>query len=160
MIVIINGAPGSGKSQTAKILFEQTGNSAWIEGDHLLATNPHDHGEQRHLRYKNIAALAKNYHDGGFKNIFISFVYGRTEDLSEQHNLLRGIDTVKVVTLIPNNQTLKKRHKEDSYKRATIEESVELNNKIAELQNIEIVDNSDISIEEVVKQIKQKVNII
>lgn len=158
MILIINGAPGSGKTKTAQFLFESTDKSALIDGDWLLAINPEDRKEKRHLRYKNIAAVAKNYHKAGFTNIFISFVYTRPEDLVEQTNLLRSLEPVLVFALIPNEEILRKRHAEDTYKREEIESSIELNNKINELENIEKIDNSNLSIEEVASLIKDKIN--
>lgn len=156
MIVIINGAPASGKTKTAKLLFESTDKSALIDGDWLLATNPHDHGEQRFLRYKNISTLAKNYYEAGFTNIFIAFVYARAEDLTEQVNQLAEIDTVKVFALVPHVDTLRKRHLEDSYKRASIDETLDLHTKIQNLKSMEIVDNTDMSPEEVANHIKSK----
>jgi len=159
MIVIINGAPGAGKTKTAKYLFESTDKSALIDGDWLLAINPEDRKEKRHLRYKNIAAIARNYCEAGFTNIFISFVYIRSEDLLEQINLLKDLGEVLVFALIPNEEVLRKRHTEDTYKREEIESSVKLNNKINELGNIEKIDNSNLSIEEVSKIIKDKISI-
>jgi adenylate kinase family enzyme len=159
MIVIINGAPGAGKTKTAQFLFESTDKSAFVDGDWLLAINPEDRKEKRHLRYKNIAAITRNYYEDGFTNIFISFVYTRPEDLSEQINLLKDLDQVLVFALIPNDEALRKRHAEDTYKREEIESSVELNNKINELENIEKIDNSNLPIEEVARIIKDKINI-
>lgn len=159
MFVIINGAPGSGKSSTAKCLFENIDKSACVDGDWLLATTPHDHGEQRSLRYKNIASVARNYYEGGFTTVFISFVYVRDEDLSEQVGLLSDLDSVKVFALVPNEKILRKRHLGDSYVREGIESSIKLNEQIAILKNIEIIDNSEMSVAEVAQYIKQKLGI-
>lgn len=159
MIVIINGAPGAGKSKTAKLLFESTNNSAYVDGDWLLATNPHDHKDQRHLRYKNIASVAGNYSKAGFENIFISFVYARQEDLSEQINSLKDLDKVRVFALVPNEEILRKRHSEDTYKREPIDSSAELNRKIALLEDVEVIDNTSLSVEEVANKIKQSLGI-
>lgn len=159
MFVIINGAPGSGKSSTAKFLFENLDKSAYVDGDWLLATTPQDHGEQRRLRYKNIASVARNYYEGGFTTVFISFVYVRDEDLAEQVRLLSDLDSVKVFALVPSEEILRKRHLGDSYRREGIESSIKLNQQIAVLKDIEIIDNSEISIEEVSQLIKQKLMI-
>lgn len=159
MIVIITGAPGSGKTKTSKLLFETTDNSAWVDGDSALTTNPFDRNKQRHLRYKNIASLVNNYIEEGFINIFISFVYARNEDIKEQISLLNEKETViKVFALVANAETLNKRHLNDDYKRVNVESSIELNNKINELGNAEKIDNSNLSIEEVAKIIKVKIN--
>ncbi len=149
MIIIVTGAPGSGKSKTCKHLLELTENSAWIDGDSLLATNPFNRSEQRLIRYKNIAFLVKNYYEGGFKTIYISFVYARQGDLETQINLFEDMDKMKVFALIPNNKSLSKHHLGDAYNRVDIKSSVELNNKIALLDNLEIIDNSNLSIDDV-----------
>lgn len=159
MIIIINGAPGSGKTSTAKLLFENTNNSAFIDGDWLLATTPHDHTEQRHLRYKNIASVARNYYKAGFSTVFISFVYVNQEDLSAQIDLLKDLTDVKVFALICNEEILRKRHSEDSHKREEIESSIDLNKKIAALDNVEIINNSNISVEEAANKIKHRLSL-
>lgn len=159
MFIIITGAPGSGKTNTAKQLFEGIDKSALVDGDWLLATTPHDHGDQRHLRYKNIASVARNYYEGGFKTVFISFVYVNQDDLSEQIELLNDLAPVRVFALVPREEILRKRHVEDTYKREPIDSAVNLNNMIKSLSDIEIIDNSDISIEETVNVIKQNLNL-
>ncbi len=160
MIVIINGAPGSGKSKTTERLFLTTDNSTGIDGDYLLAINPSKNGEEeRQLRYKNIATLARNYHEAGYKNIFISFVYAGKTGLSEQIELLKAIDSIHVFSLVPQEETLRKRHQADTYKREEIASVIEINNKIAQMNDSELIDNTNLSIDEVVNRIKQKLNL-
>jgi adenylylsulfate kinase-like enzyme len=155
MIIIITGAPGSGKTVTAKYLFENTNNSAYIDGDWMRVVNPRErngnNNDQRKLGYKNTACVVTNYHENGYTNIFIAFVYMQDEHLQEQVDLLKEIDTVKVFALVPNEETLGKRHREDLYKREGIESSLDLNKKIANLKNVKVIDNSILRIEEVAK---------
>lgn len=159
MITIITGAPGSGKTKTAKLLFETTDNSAWVDGDTALVTNPFDRNKQKHLRYRNVASLVGNYIDEGFANIFISFVYASNENLNEQIDLLSKKETVfKTFALVPNAEILSKRHLSDDYKRVGIEESTDLNDKIKQLENVDFIDNSNLTIEETVNKIKEKIN--
>lgn len=156
MITIITGAPGSGKTITAKLLFETTNMSAWVDGDNALTTNPSDRNQQRSLRYKNIAFQINNYIDSGFTNAIISFVYVRNEDIKEQISLFNNKEIpVKVIALVTNAETLNKRHLNDDYKRAGIEESINLNNKITKLENVDFIDNSKLTIEETVSKIKK-----
>lgn len=155
MIIIVNGAPGSGKTKTVRHLMETTLNSAAIDGDFLLGINPQNRtDEERTLRYKNIADVAKNYFEFGYKTIFISFVYGKSQ-LEEQIDFLKNTDNVEVFALVPNEETLRNRHSGDKYDREDIESSIELNRRIAEIENIQIIDNSNLSIEEVAGKIKQ-----
>lgn len=157
MTIIITGAPGSGKTKTTKLLFETTDNSAWIDGDSALTTNPFDRNKQKHLRYKNIADLVNNYIDEGFTNIFISFVYARNEDLKEQISLLNEKETmIRVFALTPDIKTLNRRHLNDDYKRVSVNSSIDLNNKIKQLETIELIDNSYLTLEETVNKIKEK----
>jgi len=158
MIIIVTGAPGSGKTKTSKLLFETTDNSAWVDGDSVLVTNPFDRNKQKRLRYKNIASLVRNYIDEGFINVFISFVYARNEDLKEQISLINEKETVvRVFALVLNTEALSKRHLNDDYERVSLESSVGLNNKIRGLENVEFIDNSNITIEETADKIKEKI---
>lgn len=159
MIIIINGAPGSGKTKTVQQLMESTLNSAAIDGDPLLGINPFSRKiEERQIQYENIAVVARNYHDHGYKTIFISFVYGQSQ-LEIQRKLLENIDKVEVFVLVPNEETLRNRHETDSYVRETIESSIGLNKDMAELKNVHIIDNSHMTIEQVRNQIKKTLNL-
>jgi dephospho-CoA kinase len=159
MITIITGAPGSGKTKTAKLLFETTDMSAWVDGDSALTANPSDRNLQRSLRYKNIASQINNYIDSGFTNAIISFVYVRNEDIKEQISLLNNNEIpVKVIALVTDAETLSKRHLNDDYKRVNVEESINLNNKIKLLENVDFIDNSNLTIEETVSKIKETIN--
>ena len=86
-------------------------------------------------------------------------MYVRDEDLSEQVELLSDLNSVKVFALVPNEEILRKRHLGDSYVREGIESSIKLNQQIATLKNIEIIDNSDLSVGEVARMIKEKLKI-
>lgn len=156
MIVIINGAPGSGKTKTALYLFDNTSPSAIIDGDHMLGINPQNRtDEELDLRQKNITMVAKNYHENGYSTIFVAFVYMGPTYLSKQIELLKTIDDVKVIALAPNEETLRNRHLTDDYKREGIESSIDINNKIKELPADEIIDNSEMTIEEVGEHIRK-----
>ncbi len=160
MIVIINGAPGSGKTKTAEYLFLHTEHSALIDGDVMLTINPQKRTEEElTLREENIAAVAKNYHRHGYSIIFLAFVYMGPLYLAKQVDLLQEIDSVKVVGLVPTERTLRERHMHDEYKREGIESSIEINKKIAALKDMHIIDNSSLTIEEVAGKIKSIVGL-
>ena len=156
MVVIINGAPGTGKSRTAEALLLKTPQSAWIDGDWLLAIHPRNGtNEERILRYTQIAGVAKTYYENGYTTIFISFVYPGPTSLSEQVELLTAIDQVKVVSLITDSEELRKRHLLDTYKREGIENSIELNNKISILNVDCQINNTNVTLDEVVAKIQE-----
>ncbi len=158
MIIIINGAPGSGKSKTAELLNKTTPNSAWIDGDWLLRINPRTNSDsERDLRYEQIANVARTYHDHGYKNVFISFVYFGPIGLKHQIEFLNQIDEVKVFALAPSDESLSERHAGDSSPREDIYSSVEINTKLRSLTGVEFIDNSNLSVEETVELIKAKI---
>ena len=160
MFVIINGAPGSGKSTTAKLLFETIPQSAYVDGDTLLAINPEEKNDStRQIRYKNIAATAKNYHESGYKHVFISFVYMKSADLNEQIELLKDTDEVKVFSLITDEDTLRQRHANDSATREPIESSIKLNESISTIEEGEKIDNSNMSIDDTAALIRNKLGL-
>ena len=154
MIVIINGAPGTGKTKTAEELNSKIPQSALIDGDCLLAINPRNNSdEERSLRYKLIAEVAKIYYQHGYLTIFIAFVYPGPSSLSEQIQLLSNFDQVKVVSLITDNEELRRRHQSDNYKRGGIENSIRLNDQIKKLTETELIDNTHLSLEQVAEEI-------
>ena len=160
MIAIITGAQDKKKTKTAKYLFENTERSALIDGDWLLAINPEQkNDEERLLRYKNIFTLAKSYHEGGFVNIFISFVYISDANLQEQIKQLKEIDKVNVFALTPTEEKLRERHASDAYKREGIESSININEQIKKLSTDETIDNSAMTVEEVAEAIRIKLEL-
>lgn len=157
MIIIINGAPGVGKSKTAELLHEQTQNSAWVDGDWLLRVNPLTGSDkERFLRYELIGTLAERYKKHGYETIVISFVYMGPNALAKQLEYLEKVDTVKVFSIVVNKEALTHRHTNDTYPREKLESSLEINEKIRNLEGTEIIDTSDLSLKEVVEVIKKK----
>lgn len=158
MILIINGAPGVGKSKTAESLNLKISQSAWIDGDWLLAINPWTGVDQeRQLRYQQIAVVAKNYHDFGLTTIIISFVYPGQNGLAEQISLLEKIDQVKVVSLVVDPEILTHRHSTDPRDREKLENALDLNEKIKQLPDTEFIDNSEMTLEQTAEAVLQKI---
>lgn len=157
MIVIINGAPGTGKSKVAELLNGRVANSAWIDGDWMLRINPREGSvNERNLRYRQIANATRTYFEAGYKTIFISFVYMGPVGLTKQLDMLKKIDDVNIFALTASNNVLAKRHQTDSYKREGIEESIKINQKIKTLEDVEFIDTSDLAISDVAKIIESK----
>ncbi len=155
MIVIINGAPGTGKTKTAEVLLSQTFQSAAIDGDWLLGINPRNGtDDERRLRYKQIAGVIKVYIENGYKTIFVTFVYPGATSLSEQIELL-SFDKVRVISLITEPEQLKKRHADDPREREEVESSIKLNDQIKQLSNCDFIDNTNLSPEETAEKISK-----
>jgi broad-specificity NMP kinase len=158
MIIIITGAPGSGKTKTAELLNKTILNSAWIDGDCALGVNPQIRSDAEvDIRYSNIASMVKNYKAASYEHVFISFVYPNNQWLEEQIEKFDSVDTVKVFGLITKNEVLKARHKQDTYTREDIDSSIELNDQIRNIANIQIIDNSDLTLDQVSERIQEEI---
>lgn len=123
----------------------------------MLRSNlPDPEGKLRLFRYRNIADLTKSYISIGCDFVIISFVYVGPIGLSDQINLLKTTDKVKVFNLVTNEKSLRKRHNNDSYERESIEESIKLNESIRKISGVEMIDNSEKTIGEIVQIIIDK----
>ena len=118
----------------------------------MLRSNLSDPEEKLRLfRYQNIANLTKSYINIGCDFVIISFVYVGPIGLSDQINLLKTLDKIIVFNLITNEKSLRERHNNDSYEREDIEESIKLNERIKKFEGVEVIDNSEKTIEETIQ---------
>ena len=111
-IIIIHGAPGTGKSTVAKILHEKL-RSPWFEFGWIPEfrhLNPHTEipwEQEAEISFENLILVAKNYIAHGFENIIIT-------DINFDSQILRlpqvfaGVD-YKLFTLYAEDATIKER---------------------------------------------------
>ena len=72
-IILINGQGGAGKSSVAKLLSQELKNSAYIDVDSLVSTNPWEFGDESdNLAIRNAISLIHNFSSANFQNIIIS----------------------------------------------------------------------------------------
>ncbi|MCL2447197.1 MAG: AAA family ATPase [Oscillospiraceae bacterium] len=110
-IIVIHGAPGSGKTTVARLLHERL-RSPWFEFgwipefQHL---NPHtkiSYEQEELISFENLMLVARNYNRHGFRNIILSDL--RCRCVEKIPYALQGSD-YRIFTLFADNETCKQR---------------------------------------------------
>ncbi len=138
-LIILSGAPGSGKSTTAKILQKKLGSPyidfGWMREWHLLPDWSNQSQEELNMAFENLTFILENYLKHDYKNIIVT-------DLREEYvkRLSESFPSknVLVVTLVVNDaeelrqRVLGKRDSGFKDDKASIEwnESVKMRNDI------------------------------
>lgn len=159
-LIIVNGAPGSGKTTISKLLHKRL-DSVFIDfGDNLRT--PHldilwkrASNKEENMTFENLAFILKNYIKNGYKDIIIT-------DLSDEKVLkLAKIflkNKVLIITLLVDNKELEKRvinPKRDSGFR-NVKKAIEHNKQIIErkqLKNEIRIDNNQNNPKNTIKKI-------
>ena len=159
--IIINAAPGVGKSTLLKLLEERlSGGYAVVDGDDVGRTIPLVRSvDWLNLMQDNIVSCAKNYKKYNIKTLIIAFVFPTKERLQRLSNLLKDEKClVYHITLICDPNELKKRIRiRNSQKLISIPRALEINNKIKELKSNYSVDTTNKSPDEVADVICEKI---
>ena len=74
-LIIINGAPGVGKSAVANLLFSKLNNSAFLNGDDVWRIDPFEVNEiTKNPVEDNIAYVLRNYIKAQYECVILSWV--------------------------------------------------------------------------------------
>ena len=112
-LIIINGAPGVGKSVVGNLLFSRLDNSTFLDGDDVWRINPFEVNEiTKGLVEENIASVLRNYIEAQYEYVILTWVLHQQSIID---NLLSKLNDLKfntrIFTLIADEEVLLERLK-------------------------------------------------
>ena len=159
--IIINGAPGVGKSTLLKLLEDKLSKGyALVDGDDVGRTIPLDNSvEWLNLIQDNIVSCAKNFKKYKINTLIISFVFPSNERLQRLSNFLKNEEcNVYHITLICDSKELEKRIKlRNTQKLISVSKALKLNDEIKRLNSYCSVNTTNKSPEKVVDIIYKEI---
>ena len=110
-IIIIAGAPGTGKSSLAKLLQERSGapmfEFGWIPEFRNRPNGLIPYDEEEQISFENLILVSKNYLRHGYRGIILTDLTDRR--IEELSRVLSGYDYRIVTLVIDDEQVLKQR---------------------------------------------------
>ena len=89
-LIIINGAPGVGKSTVGNLLFSRLNNSAILDGDDVWRINPFKVTDvTRDIVEQNITFVLGNYMKSNYEHVILTWVLHRQSIID---SLLKGLE--------------------------------------------------------------------
>ncbi|MNC13364.1 Shikimate kinase [compost metagenome] len=161
-LIIINGAPGVGKTTVSKELYKSLHKSVWLDGDWCWMMNPWVVTEENiKMVESNITYLLRNYvSNSTFDYIIFNWVLHREEIMLR---LLEGIHDLQyeltTITLTCTNESLRERMLLDNRTQEQIETSCNKLKLYEEMKTYKIDTTNMSSIEAVIK-IKELIKVL
>ena len=126
-LIIINGAPGVGKSTVGSLLFSKLGNSAFLDGDDVWRINPFEVTDvTRNIVERNIVFVLRNYITAGYKYVILAWVLHQQSIID---HLLHNLDDLKfkvtIFTLICDEVTLLERRRQQGKEGSDLDISID-----------------------------------
>ena len=115
-LIIINGAPGIGKTTIGRLLHNRLSNSAFLDGDEVWRINPFEVNEKtKSLVEKNITLVLRNYFEAGYEYVILAWVLHQQSIIDR---LVSHLDDLKpeihIFTLVADESTLVARLQDDA----------------------------------------------
>ena len=153
-LVIINGAPGIGKTTVAEVVFSKLPNSALLDGDDVWRVNPFEVNDRtKAVVERNIPFVLRSYLDAGYEYVLLTWVMHKQEIIDRVVGSLDGLDFgLHVFTLVAEEGVLCERWRD----RAGRNEAPALvMDRLRESRRLEttLIETSDMSPEQVAEEI-------
>ncbi len=105
-ILIINGAPGIGKTTVARLLFARLNDCAYLCGDSVWQINPFEVTERtKTIVEKNIPFVLRSYLEAGYQFVILDWVMHRQEIIDRILSPLADLNfEAKVFTLVADEK--------------------------------------------------------
>jgi adenylate kinase family enzyme len=136
-VIILNSAPGAGKSTSLKLIEEKLGSGyAVIDGDDVGRIMPLKKSiEWLNLIQDNLASCAKNFREHDTNTLIVCFVFPTVERLQRLVNLLEKNDfsTFHIKLTCPSDVLAERIKTRNTQKVVNVQRALELNGKIEKL---------------------------
>ena len=122
-LILINGAPGVGKSTAARLVFARLPNAAFLDGDDVWQINPFEVTDRtKAIVERNIPFVLRGYLEAGYDYVILAWVMHRQAIIDWLLNQFRDLDLeVGVFTLVAEEATAQARWRECSGQQGTSE---------------------------------------
>ncbi len=110
-LVIINGAPGIGKSTVAELVFAGLTNAAFLDGDDVWRIKPFEVNERtKAVVNRNIPFVLRSYLEAGYEWVLLAWVMHRQEIIDLVVAALSDLDfDLHIFTLVAEEEALLER---------------------------------------------------
>lgn len=156
-LIIINGAPGAGKTTVCRKLYRKMERSVWLDGDWCWMINPFRVTEEnKKMVEENIIFLLSNYiKNSSVETIIFNWVipHDKLMNRTIQKLPLAYVDKIYKFTLVSSEAVLRKRLEKDGRSENRIDRSVEGMASFYQMDTQKI-DTSHMSVEQTVEYMK------
>jgi len=117
-LIVINGAPGVGKSIIGNLLLSRLKNSAFLDGDEVWRINPFKVTDRtQDIVERNIAFVLRNYIKANYEYVILAWVFHQQSIIDRLLSKLDDLKvTVHIFTLICDEETLMERLRRENNK--------------------------------------------
>lgn len=115
-LIIINGAPGVGKTTVGRLVYSQLKNSAFLDGDEVWRINPFEVNEKtKGIVENNINFVLRNYFVSGYEHVVLAWVLHHQSIIDRLINQLDSLKPeIHILTLVADEDALLDRLKADT----------------------------------------------
>lgn len=122
-LILINGAPGVGKSTAARLVFARLPNAAFLDGDDVWQINPFEVTDRtKAIVERNIPFVLRGYLEAGYDYVILAWVMHQQAIIDWLLDQLHDLGTdAHIFTLVAEETTAQARWRESSGQQGTSE---------------------------------------